>query len=464
MISHVLRASGTARVLVFLLFCPCLLPTLKSQDNPASGFKFTKIDNQLLDEVNELDQMYVKKGLVLQDPDLQEYLDSVGKRVMGTRPAPEQVEIRFRALRDPMVNAFASPNGTIYVTTGLLALLENEAQLAGVLGHELTHVYNRHTYLENRSERKKVLTINILQAAASLAPAGANLSQTAQIFGAAIRLGAAVSSEVLVASIYGYSREKEREADSNGLTSMVAANYDPHAMARSFELMDQDGKFEFEPIVGFYRDHPKLTDRRAAALEFASAHTPGEPRPSPENEYLAKVAPAICYNIEADIISRRARTAVARAMKLTTAMPDEPRYQVLLADAYRSLGAKMRAPSQEELSRHGQAEDRKEYANLTDQEEQKRLLQKPEGAAALHENLDQAEKLYSGVIQHNPSYADAYRGLGFLYEQEAKYTEAAGEYRHYLDLVAGTTIDHLRIERRLAAVEKLGGASPTQSQ
>jgi beta-barrel assembly-enhancing protease len=449
---HLWRASDIARSLVLLLFCPCLLPILQGQDNAAAEFKFTKIDNQLLDEVNELDQMYVKKGLILQDPELQEYLDSVGKRVVGTRPAPEQVEIRFRVLRDPMVNAFASPNGTVYVTTGLLALLENEAQLAGVLGHELTHVYQRHSYLENRSERKKVLAINILQAAGSLTGGS--------VFGVAI----AISERVLVGSIYGYSREKEREADNGGLVSMVSASYDPHAMARSFEILDGDIKLEFEPLQGFYHDHPKLAERRALALEFASAHPINEPRLDPEKEYLEKVAPAVCYNIEADINSRRARTAVARATRLTTAIPDGPRYQVLLGDAFRSLGAKTQVPSEDELKRHGQAEDRKNYFNLTEEEEQKRLLQKPDGVTALRENLGRAETLYLGVIQHNPSYADAYRGLGFLYEREAKYTEAAGEYRRYLELVAGTTIDHIRIERRLAAVEKLVAPAPAPPQ
>jgi predicted Zn-dependent protease len=438
---------------------------MHGQGNAASGFQFTKVDTQVLDEVNEFDRQMEKKGLVLHNPDLDAYLDSVGKRVIGARPAPEQVEFRFRVVRDPMVNAFALPNGSVYVTTGLLSLLENEAQLAAVLGHETSHVFDRHGYLENRSARKKILAINIIQGAASLVPGGGTyLSVATQVFCVAIQLGATLSSEILIATIYGYSREMERQADSDGLASMVSANYDPRAMARSFELMDGDIKLEFEPLQGFYHDHPKLTERRTTALDFASAHPVNEPRPGSEKEYLEKVSPAICYNIETDMNNRRARTAVARATRLTTAFPDDPKYQVLLGDAYRLLGARTKAPSEEELNRHGQEEDRKEYFKLTEAELQKRLLQKPEGQAALRDNLDKAEIIYQSVIQRNPSFAGAYRGLGFLYEQQAKYADAAKEYRRYVELVAGTSIDRIRIERRLAAVEKLAAPQPPQSQ
>jgi hypothetical protein len=243
---------------------------------------------------------------------------------------------------------------------------------------------------------------------------------------------------------------------------MTSASYDPHAMARTFELLDESGKLEYEPIQGFYHDHPKLTERRATALQFASAQTVGEPVLGSETEYLAKVSPAICYNIEADLNSHRARSAVVGAKRLATAFPDEAKYQVLLADSYRTLGAKTAVASEEERSRHGQAEHRKEYFQMTEEEEQKRLLEKPEGKAALQENLDRAETLYLGVMQRNPTVSEAYRGLGFLYEQQAKYGEAARQYGRYLELVSGTSLDRIRIERRRAAVEKLASPQPQQ--
>lgn len=461
---RIMRASDIARALIILLFCVGLAPKAHGQNPAPAEFTFTKIDTNLLDEVNEVDRQFAKKGLVFENPDLQAFIDDVGKRVIGARPAPEQVQFRFRVLRDPMVNAFAMPNGSIYVTTGLLSVMENEAQLASVLGHESTHVFNRHTYLQNRSVRKKTVAINVFQAAASVAPGGANLGAGVQLFGAAVKLGSALSETILVSSIYGYSREMEREADRGGLTAMTSASYDPRAMARTFELLDEDGKLEYEPIQGFYHDHPKLSERHETAVEFAAAQNLHDPVVGSETEYLAKVSPAICYNIEADLNARRARSAVVRAKRLTNAFPEELKYQVLLADSYRSLGARTTVASEEERSRHGQAEHRKEYFQMTEQEEQKRLLEKPEGAAALRENFDRAETLYLAVIQRNPTYAQAHRGLGFLYEQKTKYAEAADEYRRYLDLVSGTSMDYLRIKRRLENVEKLASPQPASLQ
>ena len=93
------------------------------------------------------------------------------------RETPENVLWRFRAIRDLEINAFALPNGSIYVTTGLLSRMENEAQLAGVLAHEVTHVTNRHTYLEYRSARKKMVAIDVMVAAASAASYAASIPE-----------------------------------------------------------------------------------------------------------------------------------------------------------------------------------------------------------------------------------------------------------------------------------------------
>ena len=164
-------------ILSAFLILPFLTGTVRAfaQAPSSTEFTFTKIDLLLLDDINEVDRQIAKKGLLLENPDLQAYVDSVCKRLIGDRPTPENVKFRCLILRDPMQNAFAEPNGTVYVTTGLLSLLENESELAGVLGHELTHTYNRHLYLENRSMRKKVLTMNILSAAASVAAASSSL-------------------------------------------------------------------------------------------------------------------------------------------------------------------------------------------------------------------------------------------------------------------------------------------------
>ena len=202
-------------------------------EGPGAAFQFTKVDNDYRAEADAVDAQYEKRGVVLHDPDLQAYIDSVGNRVLGGRSVPEKVTYRFLVLRDPTVNAFALPNGSVYITTGLLALLENEAQLAGVLGHETAHIYERHPYLENRSIRKKTVAAEIIAVAAACAPGGyaSWLAATA---------ATNISTLILVESVYGYSRELESQADQDGLAAMTVAGYNPHAMAVAFELLDQD--------------------------------------------------------------------------------------------------------------------------------------------------------------------------------------------------------------------------------
>jgi predicted Zn-dependent protease len=424
-----------------------------ASEGPGARFQFTKVDDDLRAEADAVDAQYEKRGLVLHDPDLQAFIDTVGNRVLGDRPVPEKVTYRFLVLRDTSVNAYSWPNGTVYITTGLLALLENEAQLAAILSHETAHIHERHSYLENRSIRKKTVASEIIALAAACVPGG----YAAWLAAAA---GANISTLLLIESVYGYSREKESQADRDGLSAMTVAGYDPHAMAAAFELFDQDRTLEYEPRPPLYHDHPDLTKRRGDALAFADVYTSAGARTGLKKDYVHAVAPAIVSDIDADIESRRPRTAVARANRLVYAFPGVPQYQVLLGDSYRALGAKTTVPTPDELTSDGEGQQRKQVLKMTEQEEQKALLKTPEGQATLKENQAKAEKAFLAAIESNPQYALAYRELGFLYQDESRFADAANNYTHYLQLVAGTSLDRLRIARRLAEVEKLQTAQP----
>jgi tetratricopeptide (TPR) repeat protein len=229
-------------------------------------------------------------------------------------------------------------------------------------------------------------------------------------------------------------------------------------MAVAFELLDQDRTLEYEPRPAFYHDHPSLTKRREEAMAFADAHTPASTRAALKSDYMNAVAPAIVFNINADLESRRPRSAVACATRLVDAFPGDPRYEVLLGDSYRTLGAKTTVPTPDELTPDGKSVQRKQVTKMTEEEEQKVLLKTPEGPATLKENQAKAEKAFLAAIESNPKYAIAYRELGFLYQDESRYAEAAQNYRHYLQIVADTSLDRLRIGRRLAEVEKLQAA------
>ncbi len=428
---------------------------VRVSEGPGAAFLFTKVDDSLLAQFDAVDAHYEREGLVLHDPGLQSYIDSVGERVLAGRPAPEKVTYRFLVLRDAEMNAFASPNGSVYITTGLLALLENEAQLASVLAHETAHVYERHPYIENRSIRRKTVATEIIAAAASVVPGG-------YAVGLAAAGAAEASNLIVVESVYGYSREMESQADHDGLAAMTVAGYDPRAMAVAFELLDQDRNLEYEPRQTFYHDHPKLITREGEVLAFADSVKLEGARTGSKQDYLAAVAPAIVSDINTDLESRRARTAVARATRLVKAFPGEPQYKMLLGEAYRALGAKTTLPTPDELTEEGASQQRKQVLKMTEEQEQQKLLSTPEGRATLQQNQAAAEKLFLAVVQEQPDFALAYRDLGFLCEEEARYSEAAANYRRYLQLAPSTSLDRLRIERRLAQCQnhQAGQAHP----
>src|SRR5690349_9162124 len=176
-------------------------------------FKFGKVDLEVLEQVNLLDRRFERDGMVLEDEATNTYLSKIGKSLIPAGLTLENVTWKFRALRDPQPNAFALPNGSIYVTTGLLALIDNESELAAIIAHELTHVMRRHTYMQNRSNRKKFLTVNVMAAVGAYAPGG--------IVGAAITAITMIAPFIIVATIFGYSRDLEREADLKGIDMMI---------------------------------------------------------------------------------------------------------------------------------------------------------------------------------------------------------------------------------------------------
>src|SRR5262245_61805912 len=194
-------------------------------------FKFGKVDLDVLEQVNLLDQKFERDGLVLEDEATNAYLFKIGKSLIPAGLTLENVTWTFRALRDPQPNAFALPNGSIYVTTGLIALTDNESELAAVLAHELTHVMARHTYLFNRSNRKKFLTMNVIAIVGAVTPGAV---------GTAIALAATIAPFIVMSTIAGYSRDLEREADHRMVDMMISAEYPPEEAINSMKLLAND--------------------------------------------------------------------------------------------------------------------------------------------------------------------------------------------------------------------------------
>lgn len=198
-------------------------------------------------------------------PELNAYVSSVGSLLAQTSELPD-LEFRFTVLDSPIINAFALPGGYIYVTRGLLSLAENEAEVAGVLAHEIGHVTARHS-----AERYgKSLT-------AALATIGAGIllgGEAAQVVGTGGQL-----------YVRSYSRDQEFEADKLGVRYLTRAGYDPKAMGSFLAKMQEHARLQAE-IAGkpgqadefdIMQTHPRTADRVQRAIQQAGIVTVPDP-------------------------------------------------------------------------------------------------------------------------------------------------------------------------------------------
>ena len=197
----------------------------------------------------------------IDDPELSEYLGTVGGRLSQAMGARQDFE--FFGVRDPTINAFALPGGFVGVHTGLITAADTESELASVLAHELSHVTQRH--IARMLGQQKQMQLPVLAAMAAALLLGRSRPDLASGATVAVQ-GAAASTQL------SYSRDFERDADRTGLQALVAAGYDPRAMAAFFEKMQRSQRVSDDGTVpGYLRTHPVTTERIADAQNRVAA-------------------------------------------------------------------------------------------------------------------------------------------------------------------------------------------------
>jgi beta-barrel assembly-enhancing protease len=180
----------------------------------------------------------------LQNNYLQQYIDQIGTR-LARQPGADAYPYQFTVLNQESINAFALPGGPVYVNKGLIEAADNEAQLAGVVAHEISHVALRH----GTSQASKANLIQLPAAVAGSVIDGGVVGQLAQL---GVGLGA---QSVLLK----YSRDAEREADALGARIMAQAGYNPVEMANFFEKLEAEGGGR---APEFLSSHPDPGNRR----------------------------------------------------------------------------------------------------------------------------------------------------------------------------------------------------------
>ena len=207
-----------------------------------------------------------KYGGEIRNAALSAYVSEIGGKIVAVSDRPDE-DWRFVVLDTPEVNAFALPGGYIYVTRGLLALANNESELAAVLAHEVTHVIEAH--VEARQEAQKDALVN----------GAVSALITGILGGGEDRLGNAVRSgvESAIGEIGSYSREQELAADAGGIALLRRAGYRPAAQADFLASMAANaalqaeiaGRSYDETTAPFFADHPAPAERQLQALALA---------------------------------------------------------------------------------------------------------------------------------------------------------------------------------------------------
>jgi len=453
------------RAALALLLVSALIPCASgAQPEDAGAFQFTKEDLKVLEECGVIERQFERRALVYHEEALEEHLQAAAHSLPPISNTGN-AQWRVGVLRDPAVSAFGLPNGTIYVTTGLLGVLENDDQLAGVLGHEIVHVMNHDGYEAMREYRKKMTKREVIMAAAAGSVAVAGLGGLVISEALMASINASPEEPLVVAAISGYDTDVERRADQGAVAMMIHAHRDPAQISKALERMRE--KFESEAIPTFYSTSDNIDERlaylRQVAGQGAAPSAPaqdrdlqGMPPAVGGAAYFKVIQEAVRQDVRMNINSRRFRNAVFQANWLVTAHPDDAADLCLLAEAYRFLGPRSQKATPDERSASVRHKEEKQSQKLTGEEEDKFLASTVEGRAALESNRARTEELYKRAADKDRGGAKPHLGLGLLYEQQGHAEEARSEYRMYLEL-APEAPDKLRVQRRLKSLDQPAG-------
>jgi beta-barrel assembly-enhancing protease len=218
--------------------------------NVGQGVNFYSLDKEIA-LGKQLAQEVERQAKVITDPTIAEYINRVGQNIVCNSDA--KVPFTIKVLDSEEVNAFALPGGFFFINSGLILKADSEAELAGVMGHEIAHVACRHG--TRNATKGEIAQIGMIAASIAI-PYGWT--------GYAIRQGAGLAIPV---GFLAFSRANEREADHLGLQYMYKAGYDPTAFVDFFEKIETLEKKKPGSIAKVFMTHPMTDDRIKASQE-----------------------------------------------------------------------------------------------------------------------------------------------------------------------------------------------------
>jgi len=312
---------------IVLIFCCILSVGVKAGLlDAAEEFASPQDAKQLLLRAAEEEKALDSSGLIYDDPDLKHYLERI---VRNLQPAeyPEDLSFRVQIIKDPHLNAFVFPDGAIYINTGLLARIENEAQLATILAHEMAHALMRHALKTLRAFEGKRATPPAIQEGFAKSPEEGTT-------------GKLLASKGTALSIRAYTGSLEKEADRVGLDLIIKAGYDPQAAVELLRHLKEESVKEdiHEPFISETR--PSLQDRMREFERLLHTHKDaGMPGIRNRDIFLLETRRALLENARLDMKLGRFTAALNEAERYLRITPRDARALYLLGEILRQRRA-----------------------------------------------------------------------------------------------------------------------------
>lgn len=336
-------------------------------------------ERRLWNRAGEYEEIINKSGLIYEDKELTAYLQDIADNFLPEEIRAQDLSVTVRVIADPSFNAFVLPNGAMYVHTGLLANMDNEAQAAAVVAHELVHFINRHSIKQFRS------TINKSAFFSTVSLAGA----AATGYGG---LASILAGTGFMAAISGYSQALETEADTVGF-SLYAEKYEVSESVRAFENLEREIRERDEKEPYFFSSHPRVKTRIKNFTRLSGEYQKtGGVSGGVINEeiYQRYMREVLLDNAALDIKKSRYSSAERGLNRFVQIAPEDPRGYYYLGEACLNRGE--------------------------------------EG------DKDKAVENYKKAISLDESYALPHGALGRLYYKDKRYQEALKAFESYLAL------------------------------
>ena len=264
-------------------------------------------------------------GILYADIEIENYLNRIVKKLQFNSCLPD-MSFQVKVVKDPNLNAFAFPNGVIYIHSGILARMDNEAQLAALLAHEMVHCTHRHYLRALRRIKERNAYSNSDQHPQTNTATDRELTQIP---------GGAES----IVSKSGYKRELETEADRVGLDLIIEANYDPREVVKLFELLKQEIEIEGIAEPYFFGSHPNVRQRIENINNWLADKYRGSVTGLKNRaEFQSRILRLILDNARLDLQRGRFLIAKKTVEKFLAIKPNDARAFFLLGEIIRQQG------------------------------------------------------------------------------------------------------------------------------